>query len=308
MSEVLQISPRITCLPVIHGSGEFALAVRRVMLEQKFDCLAVPLPASFQADVERGIELLPAAGLVVQIPRVTWGTGLDWNAEEERHGDDEADDIEEPPRSYVPIDPCQPVIAALRAAMSEHIPRAFIDLETTLFKPNSAVLPDPYALKRVSLERFATAVLPAIARPAQQQVRDRILHMGAKLRELEQRYKSILLVCSVLDWPWIREAYVEQTPPTADHDDAGETTLYQADPRTLLFLLGELPFITGLYERARAELEDDENLSLDGVKELLITAREAYKADLKQRARKITPHLLRQCLKYIRNLSLMSRR
>ena len=56
LSDVLRLSPRITCLPVIHGSGDFALAVRRLMLEEKFDCLAVPLPPSFQAAVERGIE------------------------------------------------------------------------------------------------------------------------------------------------------------------------------------------------------------------------------------------------------------
>jgi hypothetical protein len=87
-----------------------------------------------------------------------------------------------------------------------------------------------------------------------------------------------------------------------------ETTLYQPDERTLLFMLGELPFITGLYERARSELEDDENLSIDGVKELLITARQRYKRDLARRARKITPQILRQCLKYIRNLTLFERR
>src|SRR4051812_26034165 len=65
-SDVLQLSPRITCLPVIHGSGDFALAVRRLMLEQTFDCVAVPLPPSFQADVERGIELLPSPTIVTQ--------------------------------------------------------------------------------------------------------------------------------------------------------------------------------------------------------------------------------------------------
>ena len=65
-SDFLKISPRITVLPVIHGSGDCAVEVRRVMLEQKFDCLAVPLPPSFQADVERAIEHLPAITLVTQ--------------------------------------------------------------------------------------------------------------------------------------------------------------------------------------------------------------------------------------------------
>jgi hypothetical protein len=132
--------------------------------------------------------------------------------------------------------------------------------------------------------------------------------MAARLRDLEQRFQSIVFVCSLLDWPWIREAYVDQRPSSVGDDMVEEAALYQADDRTLMFLLGELPFITGLYERARAELEDDENLSIDGVKELLLTARERYRADLKRRARKITPHVLRQCLKYIRNLTLFERR
>src|SRR5262245_44613562 len=126
-SEILQFSPRITCLPVIHGSGEFALAVRRLMLEQEFDCVAVPLPQSFQPLVERGIELLPSPTLVCQ-REARWGA-QEWNGGfEDEEEDEDAGEIE-PACSYVPIDPCQPVIAALRAAMAEHIPRRFIDLE-----------------------------------------------------------------------------------------------------------------------------------------------------------------------------------
>jgi hypothetical protein len=313
-SAILQFSPRISCLPVIHGSGEFALAVRRMMLEQTFDCVAVPLPPSFQTLVERGIELLPTPAIVTQPETQRYVT--DWSPdgaeagyfEDEGEDEDDGSSDSEPVHSYVPIDPCQPVIAALRAAMSEHIPRAFIDLETARFVPSTAILPDPYALKTVAVERFATAVLPAIERPANVQHRQRIVHMAARLHELERQHQSILLVCSLLDWPWIREAYVENVPSTAEDDAVEEATLYQPDERTLIFLLGELPFITGLYERARAELDDDENLSIDGVKELLLTARERYKADLKRRARKITPHILRQCLKYIRNLSLFEKR
>jgi hypothetical protein len=307
ISDVLRLGSRITCLPVIHGSGEFALAVRRTMLEHTFDCVAVPLPPSFQEQVERGIELLPMPTIVTQSEPLRFIS--EWSADADEDEDDlEVASDEEPRHSYVPIDPCQPVIAALRAAMSEHVPRAFIDLETARYVPASAVLPDPYALKQVALERFAAAVLPAIERPAAAQQRDRITHMAQRLRELERHHQSILFVPSLLDWPWIREAYVEQTPGPAENEAVEETTLYQPDERTLIFLLGELPFITGLYERARAELDDDEHLSIDGVKELLLTARQRYKADLKRRARKITPHLLRQCLKYVRNLSLFEKR
>jgi hypothetical protein len=309
-SDVLQLGPRITCLPVIHGSGDFAIEVRRLMLERSFDCIAVPLPPSFQSEVERGIEMLPTPTLVTQPEPPRYVT--EWSPERDAE-DDESDlegsgDDEEPAHSYVPIDPCQPVIAALRAGMSEHIPRAFVDLETARFVPNTAVLPDAYALKKVSAEQFAAAVLPAIERPKEKQVRQRITNMAVRLRQLQRKYKSILFISSILDWPWIREAFVAKKKSDAEDEAVEEATLYQADDRTLLFLLGELPFITGLYERARSELEDDENLSIDGVKELLITARTHYKSDMKRRARKITPHLLRQCLKYIRNLTLFEKR
>jgi hypothetical protein len=305
--EVLALGPRIACLPVIHGSGDFALVVRRMMLERAFDCVAVPLPPSFQAEVERGIDMLPSPTIVTQCETPQFST--EWTPDSDQDDSDlEGDDSSEPSHSYVPVDPCQPVIAALRVAISEHIPRAFIDLETARFEPHTAVLPDAYALKKVAASQFAAAVLPAIARPNSRQVRDRVAHMASRLRQLERRFSSILFVCSVLDWPWIREAYVEEHEPTAEDDLVEEAALYQPDDRTLLFMLGELPFITGLYERARAELEDDENLAIDGVKELLIAARQKYKDDLKRRARKITPHLLRQCLKYTRNLTLFERR
>src|SRR4051794_7345829 len=129
-SEVLRLGPRVTCLPVIHGSGDFAVAVRRLMLEQAFDCVAVPLPPSFQAHVERGIELLPSPTIVTQPESVQFQT--EWSPDADNEDEDEDDESggEEPTHSYVPIDPCQPVIAALRSAVSEHIPRAFIDLET----------------------------------------------------------------------------------------------------------------------------------------------------------------------------------
>jgi hypothetical protein len=303
LSKFLTISPRISVIPVIHGSGDCAIEVRRVMLERQFDCLAVPLPESFQNDVERAIDHLPGITLVTQAEPFDYSAS-DWSPDRESEGPSGGPNAV----SYVPIDPCQPVIAALRIAMQEQIPRAFIDRETAVFEPRSAGLPDPYALKTVPLEQFAAAVLPAIARSPPGQATDRVLTMAARLRHLERRFKSILLVVSILDWPWIKDSYFSNLAPTRD-DDAVEATEIQAvDPRTLLFVLGELPFLTGLYERAREQLDDDDNLSIDGVKELLLVARERYRADLKNRGRRLTPQLFAQYLKYVRNLSLIERR
>src|SRR4051795_8176461 len=130
--DFLRIGPRIRVLPIIHGSGDYAIRVREELLARPYDCLAVPLPPSFQDDVEAAVERLPAISAVVQ-----------------RDADGESDGA-----SYVPIDPCQGVIAAIRTAIGERIPRAFIDLETATFEAHHAVFPDPYALKKVSPETF----------------------------------------------------------------------------------------------------------------------------------------------------------
>lgn len=308
MSDVLKIGDRITCLPIVHGSGDCALEVRRQILNGRYDCIAVPLPPSFQAAVEGAIELLPSPCAVVQRDRLPYATGWTPDSERDEADGEEGAGDERPTFTYVPVDPCQPVIMALRVALGERIPRAFVDLETLDFEPHTAALPDSYALKQTTLERFAAAVLPAIPRPPLGRPRERILHQAARLRELAARHRSVLFVCSLLDWPWIREAVVERTPATAEPDETPAPEAYQVDPATLLFMLGELPFITGLYERARAELEDDENLSIDGVKELLVVARDAYRTEMKSRGRKLTPLVLGQCLKYVRNLSLLDRR
>ena len=297
----LAISDKTLAVPVIHGSGDFAIAVRRVMLEHHVDCLAVPLPPSFQSDTESALQHLPGTTLVLQHESTRFDA-TDWTPDQ--HGDDD----HAPARaSYVPIDPCQPVIAALRTAVGEHITRAFIDPETNPWEPISAVLPDAYALKRVTVEQFAAATLPALPRPPAGQPSDRIDHIAARIHELEQQHDSILLVCSLLDWPWIRESY-RSGGRLVEPADVQQTQTLAVDPRTLTFLLGELPFITGLYETARARLDDDQNLSVDGLKELLLETRDRYEAEWKSRARRITPQLLSAYFRYVRNLSLIERR
>jgi hypothetical protein len=295
----LQLGNRITLVPVLHGSGDFAIAIRRLMLEQSFDGLAVPLPASFQERVEYSIALLPTPSMVLQRELPDFLSSEREDEVEESSGDR---------CSYVPVDPCQPVIAALRFAIDERLPRYFIDLETNRFEPPTAVLPDPYALKKVTLEQFAAATLPIVPPPQSEQHQARIVHMAEELRRLEKRHQRLLVLCALTDWPWLRDAFRERSETQSEHEAVDEAEAFAVDPATFIFLLGELPFITALYERARAELEDDENLSVDGIKELMLVARDRYRDDFKRRARKITPHLLRQCLKYVRNLSLIDGR
>lgn len=283
--DFLTIAPNVRVLPIVHGSGDFALRVREELLARPYDALAVPLPVSFREDVEAAVRRLPTISAVVRRD-VSDGEGF----------------------SYVPIDPCQGVVAGIRTAMGERIAREFIDLDVPRFEAVHGVFPDPYALKRVSAERFSAALLSAIPRPATEFQADRIAWMAARLREVAARRKLTLLVCSILDWPWIREAY-QRPAELPDPEPVFEpTAVHRVDPETLLFFLGELPFITALYERGRRELTPDDNLSVDGVKELVLQARETLRARRPRVAERITPALLATLFRYVRNLALIDRR
>ena len=297
--DALIVDKSLTLLPVVHGSASYAVAVRRFLLDHKFDCIAIPLPASFREAVLSGVQALPTVSAAVQVvPSETSSA------------------------TYVPIDPCQAGIAAIRFAMTDRVAVEFIDQESETFEQEAQMVPDPFALRTTTIERFCAASLPAIPRPVSTQRQDRIRFVASKLVQLQARYAKIVCLCDLQDWPWIRESLSASGVPKTTSQLTGEVDSlheklpdgvlpaenYSVDSRTLLFFLGELPFITSLYEQARSSLDEDDALVVDGLKELLISARQSYVADLGQRARKITPMLLSQCLKFIRNQTLLDRR
>ncbi len=299
--EILAFSPKIQALPVVHASGDFARAVRRVLLAERFDCVAVPLPPSFKTPLAQGIDRLPDIQLVTR-PE---GSAVAI----EVHEESESQAVEVGVSSFVTIDPCQAVIAALRIAREERLATAFIDLEVERYEPDSPIAPDPYALKGVPLERFAAAIVPFLENPQVNSQRDqRIRWMAYQLHALELDYDRVLAILPMADWPWVRDAYQRRAPYPEPTTSGSRPTNYGVTPRTLYFVLGELPYATHLYEERRQRFQSDEHLTVDGVKELLIEARRRWTADRALEQQWVTPQLLKTMLRYMRNLSLMERR
>lgn len=289
---LLELSSHIRILPIQHASSDVAQEVRELFLSQRADCLAVGLPSSVEPLVEQGIQRLPQISLVV-LP--------------------EPDQQEQPTCSYIPIDPCQPTIMALRVAKGEGIDRKYIDRDVIVFEPLSFPSPDPYALKLISLPTFAGALLPFMPYPKPQSQRyERIKWMAFKLHELELDYSSIVCLCPIEDWPWLRDAYQQRWAYTSPEPLADTPFLCTVAPSTLYFALCELPFMTELFEQRRLEARSDEHLSIDGIKELLIESRTRWLAKRSptyaQEANWVTPQLLQMLLQYVRNLTLLERR
>lgn len=269
-----------------------AQEVRETLIARRFDCLALPLPPSVEEVLERAVGGLPRIS-VVTIP------------EPEQEG--------QPACSFIPVDPCQAVVMGIRVAMGEGIARAYIDREVMTYEPMVLATPDPYALKCVSLPAFVSALIPSLPPPVQPGQRwNRIAWMAFQLHQLELEFESILCLCPLSDWPWLRDAYRERRPYLPPERPVGPPSVYSVSPSTLYFVLGELPFITELYEQRRAEVRSDRHLSVDGIKELLLETRTrwlaARKAETSSKTNWVTPQLLQVYLQYVRNLALMDGR
>ena len=220
----------------------------------KPDCIAVALPPSFADAVEEGIARLPQITLAIQREISLEG---DYNC--------------------VPIDPCQGVIAALRMALETGVDRVYVDLEVGTYEEQGVTLPDPYALKEVALEKLLAALMPALPTPAEGSQRlKRICRMAYELHRLELEYGRIAFVCSVADWPWIRQAYMQRAAYPQHGSGQAMPELHRIAEECLYFVLGELPHLTALYEHRRAELVADQTLAVDGVKALLLAARDNW--------------------------------
>lgn len=284
MAHIFELSEKVQLLPVIHGSGNFSREVRQRILSSGCDCLAVCLPPEFQTTVEQGIQKLPYISV---------------SALEESEGT----------LSYVPIDPVQPVIMALRIAQQESIARKFIDLSVPQYETRHMDFPDSFALNGLSLEKFSVTLLPFIKRPPTNSQHDqRARWMAYQLHQLEMDYSKVVLVCSVLDWPWIKQAYDERSQYPKPNAPDGHPVLYGLEPNTLFFALSEFPYITYLYEKNRQELKSDRGLAIDGVKEIMLKARENFLAKHKVRYHNLTSQTFQVYLQYVRNLTLMERR
>lgn len=289
---VFRLSPRIDLFPVLHGSGDVAQEVRDRLTDRRYDCLAVPLPPSFELPVEEAVVDLPTISVIVQQER---------ESEDGRRV------------NYVPIDPCQPVIMGVRVAIGEGIYRAYIDRDTTTFEPLPFVSPDAYALKQLPYAAFAAAILPTLTPPedgSQQQAR--VAWMAFQLHQLEMEYERILCLCHLADWPWIRQAYQRRTDYQESDQQVSRPERYLVESASLYFMLGELPFMTELYERRRASVHSDRHLSIDGIKELLLETRTRWQTAHDEEGQSVptwvTPQLLQLYLQYVRNHALLDRR
>jgi hypothetical protein len=156
-------------------------------------------------------------------------------------------------------------------------------------------------------------MVPALEPPLEgSQQQARIAWMAFQLHQLEMDFERILCLCHFPDWPWIRLAYQQRADYRVPDAITARPERFVVEPASLYFVLGELPFLTELYERRRATVHSDRHLSIDGIKELLLEARTrsetSHSTDKQSVPTWVTPQLLQLYLQYVRNHALLDRR
>jgi len=282
--DLFNLSNKIRFLPVIHGSTNFTRVIKNRLLSSLTDCVAVALPPEFKPTIEAGINQLPSISICMQ-----------------RESTDSF--------NYVPIDPCQPVIMGLRIAIQENIPTKYIDLSCDSYEPRKVNFPDTYALRSLSYEKFCTSILLTIKPPTTGSLHDkRVRWMAFQLHQLEMDFHNITLICSILDWPWIKDAYNERKKYKQSSTKPDNPEIYHVEKETLFFALSEFPFITYLQEKYRQEIKSDKEISIDGIKEILLRARNIFIEKNKIKYHNLNSQTFQIYLQYVRNLSIMEDR
>jgi hypothetical protein len=121
---------RFRYLPVVPGRMEFADEVRREMLREPPQLVAVELPATLESAYARSVQRLPELSIIV-------------------YDSDSSDEA-----IYVPVEATDPFVEALRSAHELGIPTAFLDPDLSDKPHVEGAYPDSCAVSRVGLQKY----------------------------------------------------------------------------------------------------------------------------------------------------------
>ena len=125
---------RFTYLPVVPGRLEFAIEVRQAILRDKPREVALELPATLQHQYLRAVARLPEISVIFY-----------------------PDDKEEDRAVYIPVEPADPFVEAIRTALEIGAEVVFADPDSGERPHLPDAYPDPYSIRRIGLDKYIEA-------------------------------------------------------------------------------------------------------------------------------------------------------
>jgi hypothetical protein len=278
----------ITYFPVAPGRMEFAVEVRKAILRDVPDVVAVELPWWLERHYLKAIQRLPQITVLV-------------------YPDDTLDDDDEESRGvYVPVEPTDPFTEAIRSGLEVGATIVFVEPDLGDRPHISDAYPDPYSLRRVPLARYIEAyrVFP---QARTDEVNAHASGIAWKLQGTDPG-QSVLAVVSLnmLD-PVLDAMEAPQDEPRRRL--ARPVELVNAHPDCLAEIAVEYPYLMERFERYRAgmPLERGDDSLVDRPRAQLSLLKDAEAEYVKNTGDSIAHWQRRMIARYTRNLAMISR-
>lgn len=284
----MKFLPGITLVPVLHERAAFSSYIRNLCNTEKYDCIAVDLPEPFKEELCDAVNELPFISAVTAAGKTEAAS----------------------PLYYIPTDPCDATIEGIRQAQQKRIPCNFIGFPELFPTEPVPPLPDEYAIKTMGYNEYSTLCVHVLSKykPGAEEEKAS-QYIAYKLHQLRIYHKNILAIVHFRHIiQTIRHFKQERTynlsfSPMQDY----VTETYTINPDHLYFALGELPFITGLFEKERHDLFAEPVDITDTIKDLFCRTRNDY-YDNNEDIIELSPVRIQSALTFLRNLTVMEKR
>ena len=266
--------------PVAPGRLEFAIELRRTLLRERPRTVAVELPASLERQIRRAVQRLPQITVLVYA--------------EDRNSENAV---------YVPIEPADPFIEAVRTALEIGAEIVFIEPDLAPKPHLAAAYPDPYTIESIGYDKYVELYRekpPAVTG----EIEAHAAGVAWKLQGADPGASTFVVLSLNLADAVERAMQVPQDEPV-DRERSREIELINPHPECLAEILIEYPWLQHLYEEYRVTMDPEARPDrLRAQLEVLRHAETTYE----QNTGDTVAHWQRRLLaRYSRNLALTSR-
>jgi hypothetical protein len=270
---------RYVYFPVAPGRLEFAIELRRRLLAQRPQVVAVELPTWLEKQYLRAVERLPEISVILY--------------------SDEQDDER---AIYVPVEPADPFTEAIRTA--REIQADVVFLEPPIGDRPHLVdrYPDPYAIRFTGVGKYIEAY-----RVYPQERNDEIAaHASGMAWKLQgtDPFASTFIVLSLNMLDPVLDAMEEPQPEPRRRVTGLDVRLLNAHPDCLAEITVEYPYLQDRYERFRIELAPDD--LIDRRRAQVDLFREAEVEYHNNTGEKVAHWQRRLIARYTRNLAMVN--
>jgi len=264
-------------VPILHNRVEFALAVKHAFESFQPECVAVEYPGTLKTRIVQGVKRLPLLSVV------------------HYEGSDGA-------FVYLPLEPCDGLVEAVRLALSRNLPLHFIDRDTESYPHDPTPMPDSYAVTRIGHGAYCRAYTEThrnVTPPKEDLLREKT--MAWHLRELNRSGEKVLFVCGLSHVNGVLGMLEHPQAPVIGRRVREKVGLAHLHKESSREIMAEMPFLQAIYERHRSKSEMPDRLQVQI--SLLKAAEKRYWKNSKEKISRIQLRILNR---FARNYALLN--